>query len=53
MNIVRFYQKEIDAFVGGLSSILEPILIIGLALMVGFLVAAVVLPLYQMSSVIG
>jgi len=52
MNIVRFYQKEIDAFVGGLSSILEPILIIGLALMVGFLVAAVVLPLYQMSSVI-
>ena len=53
MNIVRFYQKEIDAFVGGLSSILEPILIIGLALMVGFLVAAVVLPLYQMSSVMG
>ncbi len=53
MNIVRFYQKEIDAFVGGLSSILEPIMIIGLALMVGFLVAAVVLPLYQMSSVIG
>ena len=53
MNIVRFYQKEIDAFVGGLSSILEPVLIIGLALMVGFLVAAVVLPLYQMSSVIG
>ncbi|MFA5742975.1 MAG: type II secretion system F family protein [Candidatus Paceibacterota bacterium] len=52
MNIVRFYQKEIDAFVGGLSSILEPVLIIGLALMVGFLVAAVVLPLYQMSSVI-
>ena len=52
MNIVRFYQKEIDAFVGGLSSILEPIMIIGLALMVGFLVAAVVLPLYQMSSVI-
>ncbi|MDD4625255.1 MAG: type II secretion system F family protein [Candidatus Paceibacterota bacterium] len=49
-NIVRFYQREIDTFVDGLSSILEPILIIGLALMVGILVAAVVLPLYQMSS---
>jgi len=53
MNIVRFYQKEIDAFVSGLSSILEPVLIIGLALMVGFLVAAVILPLYQMNSTIS
>jgi type IV pilus assembly protein PilC len=53
MNIVRFYQKEIDAFVAGLSSILEPVLIIGLALMVGLLVAAVVLPLYQMNMTVS
>ena len=53
MNIVRFYQKEIDAFVSGLSSILEPVLIIGLALMVAFLVAAVILPLYQMNTEIS
>jgi len=50
MNIVRFYQREIDTFIDSLSSIIEPILIIGLALMVGFLAASVFLPLYQIGG---
>ena len=49
-NVVRFYKRETDAFIDSLSSIIEPILIIGLALMVGLLVAAVLLPMYQVSS---
>jgi len=49
-NVVRFYKRETDSFINSLSSIIEPILIIGLALMVGVLVAAVLLPIYQVST---
>jgi type IV pilus assembly protein PilC len=52
INVVRFYKRETDIFVDSLSSIIEPILIIGLALMVGFLVAAVLLPIYQISTTV-
>ncbi|MFA5208146.1 MAG: type II secretion system F family protein [Candidatus Paceibacterota bacterium] len=52
VNVVRFYKRETDIFVDSLSSIIEPILIIGLALMVGFLVAAVLLPIYQISTTV-
>jgi type II secretory pathway component PulF len=50
MNVVRFYNRETGIFVDSISSIIEPILIIGLALMVGFLVAAVMLPIYKIST---
>jgi len=53
LNVVSFYKREIDVFVDSLSSIIEPILIIGLAGMVGILVAAVFLPLYQIGGTIG
>jgi len=50
MNVVRFYKQESETFINSLSSIIEPILMIGLAAMVGFLVAAVILPIYQIST---
>ncbi len=50
MNIVRFYKQESETFINSLSSIIEPILMVGLAVMVGFLVAAVILPIYQIST---
>jgi type IV pilus assembly protein PilC len=53
LNVVSFYKREIEIFVDSLSSIIEPVLIIGLAGMVGILVAAVFLPLYQIGGTIG
>lgn len=52
MNVVRFYKRESAIFVDSISSIIEPILIIALALMVGFLVASVLLPIYKISTTI-
>ena len=52
LNIVRFFKREAEIFIDSLSSIIEPIMIIGLALMVGFLVAAVLLPIYQVSTTV-
>lgn len=50
MNVVRFYKTEIETFVDSISNIIEPVLILGLAGMVGLLVAAVFLPLYQIGG---
>ncbi|MDD5639574.1 MAG: type II secretion system F family protein [Candidatus Pacebacteria bacterium] len=50
VNVVRFYNRETENFVNSISSMIEPILMVGLALMVGFLVAAVLLPIYQIST---
>ncbi len=48
MNIVNFYQKEVDTTVDNLTSIIEPVLIVVLGLMVAFLAMAVLMPIYQM-----
>lgn len=52
MNIVRFYKQESETFINSLSSIIEPVLMIVLAVMVGGLVAAVILPIYQITTTI-
>ncbi|MCK9578482.1 type II secretion system F family protein [bacterium] len=51
-NVVKFYNRETENFVNSISSLIEPIMLVGLALMVGFLVAAVLLPIYQISTTI-
>lgn len=51
MNIVSFYEKEVDRDLNTLLSVLEPGMIIILGLMVAGLLAAVLLPLYKAMSV--
>jgi len=50
MDVVDFYQKEVDRMVGGLLSLLEPVLVVFLGLVVAGIMAAILLPLYQMAS---
>ena len=50
MNLVSFYKQEIDRTIDNLLSILEPALIIFLGLVVGGLMLAILIPLYQMVS---
>ncbi len=51
MNLVEFYQEEIDRTVNSLLSILEPLLIVFLGIIVAGLMAAVLMPLYRMAGV--
>lgn len=44
------FESEVDATVAGLTSLLEPLLILVLAVMVGGILASVMLPLLEMSS---
>jgi len=44
-KIADFYEAEVDATLAGLTAALEPILIVGLGFVVGFIVIAMFLPL--------
>lgn len=50
LSVSGFYQKEVDRTVDIFLSVLEPIMIVGLGVFVGGTMAAVLLPLYQISS---
>jgi len=50
LNIVYFYQKEVDRSIDNLLSILEPVLIVFLGVIVAGLMAAVLLPLYRITA---
>ncbi len=50
LNIVDFYQKEVANTVDSLLGVLEPVLIVVLGLLIGGMMAAVLLPLYQSVS---
>ena len=48
IKVADNYDEEVDALVGGMMSLLEPFLIIGMGLMVGFIVIALFLPLIKL-----
>ena len=52
VNLSGFYTKEVDNIVDNLSSLIEPVLIVGLGSLVGLLMAALLIPLYSLSTVI-
>lgn len=50
LNVSSFYQKEVDRTVDTFLSVLEPVMLVFLGVFVGGVMAAVLLPLYQISS---
>ncbi|MCL0043710.1 type II secretion system F family protein [Peptococcaceae bacterium] len=40
----EYYEQEVDVTVSKLSSTLEPLLIVGLGIVVGFIILSVILP---------
>lgn len=53
LKLAVFYEKEVDAQVGTLSSLIEPIIMVILGLSVGLLVAGVLLPIYNLASTVS
>jgi len=52
-KIADFYDTEIEATTAALTSLIEPLLIVFLGVVVGGIVMAMFLPIFQMGSVIG
>jgi type IV pilus assembly protein PilC len=46
-KIADFYDTEVDYMLASLTSLLEPLMILGMGFVVGFIVISVFLPLYQ------
>jgi len=51
-DIAVFYSKEVDIAVDGLTAIIEPIMIFTLGGAVAVLVASILMPIYQMTTMI-
>ncbi len=52
-KIADFYDDEVDEAVAGLTSLLEPILMVFLGVVIGFIVIAMYLPIFKMASTVG
>jgi type IV pilus assembly protein PilC len=52
-KIADFYDEEVDAAVGSLTSLLEPMLMIFLGVVIGGLVLAMYLPIFKLAGVVG
>ncbi len=51
-KIADFYDEEVDTAVDGLTALLEPMLMVFLGLVVGFIVVAMYLPIFKMGETI-
>ncbi|KND52144.1 MAG: type IV pilus assembly protein PilC [Parcubacteria bacterium C7867-003] len=49
-SLAKFYQREVTSAVDTLVGLIEPVMIVGLGLGVGFLLAAVLMPIYNIAS---
>src|SRR5258708_2184240 len=52
-KIADFYESEVDAAVEGLTSIIEPILIVFLGVTIGFIVVAMFMPMFELVNIVG
>ena len=51
-KIADFYEDEVDASIQALTSIIEPIMMIGVGLMVGVIIISMYLPMFKMLTLI-
>lgn len=53
VKVANFYDNEVDTLVAALTSLMEPLLICFLGIVIGGIVMAMFLPIFQLSSVVG
>jgi type IV pilus assembly protein PilC len=52
-KIADFYEEEVDVAVAGLTSLMEPIMMVGIGGMVGFILIAMYLPIFDIAGMAG
>jgi type IV pilus assembly protein PilC len=53
LYLAEFYENEVDEKIKNLSSVLEPILLIVMGLLVGFIAISIITPIYEVTQNIG
>lgn len=51
-KVAEAYEREVDAAVDGLTALIEPLLIVFLGVLIGFIVIALYMPLFKIGDVI-
>ena len=51
-KVADFYEEEVDASIATLTSIIEPVMMIGVGLMVGVIIIAMYLPMFKMLTLV-
>jgi type IV pilus assembly protein PilC len=51
-KIADFYEDEVDAAVQSLTSIVEPVMMIGVGIMVGIVIISMYLPMFKMLTLV-
>jgi len=51
-KIADFYEEEVDASISALTSIIEPIMMIGVGIMVGVIILAMYLPMFKLLTLV-
>lgn len=51
LNIARIYEEDTNNMLKGLTSLLEPIIMLVVGIAVGFLAVSVIMPIYQLTNV--
>jgi len=52
-KVADFYEDEVDSTIQSLTSIIEPLMMIGVGFMVGIIIIAMYLPMFKMMQLIG
>ncbi|MGZ3342963.1 MAG: type II secretion system F family protein, partial [Reyranella sp.] len=52
-KVADFFEEEVDEAVAGLSSMMEPLIMVVLGTLIGGLVVAMYLPIFKLGSVVG
>jgi len=53
VKVANFYDEEVDATLKALTSLIEPMMIVGLGLIVGFIAVSVISPIYSLVGSLG
>lgn len=53
LKIADFYDSEVESSVAGLLKLVEPALVVGLGLVIGGMIIAIYLPIFQLTTTIG
>jgi type IV pilus assembly protein PilC len=51
-KIADFYEDEVDSSIATLTSIIEPLMMIGVGIMVGIIIISMYLPMFKLLTLI-
>ena len=52
-KVAASYEREVETAILGMTSLIEPIMIVGMGVAVGFVVLSILLPIFEMNQMVG